>query len=242
MHRYVKFGKAQKMRTRILTKSKTLTSCNIRGRLLSKPVNHQCTRRAKWKGLMMGSGRGKEGGRAVQYSAPLLRDCRLSWTHTCLQVPLKGGAISWLDFLLTRTRQHRRMRRGGRDESNSRVWVPFNSLDIPIKRVLLARPLFLWTSAISFLRPSIACIRSVSFCSVVRIRNICTTVKLPLFLFCLNNIYTLSLKYFPTNIIHHSPYTHTHRETSLSRSPISFGQQIDLSPPEILSKENFINF
>lgn len=120
--------------------------------------------------------------------------------------PYPGLIFCWLAHDIIEGRQKREER-----EKSSRVWVPFNSLGIPIKRVLLAWPLFLSTSAISFLRPSIACIHSVPLRPAVRIRNICTTVKLPLFLFCLNNIYTLNLKYFPTNIIHHSPYTHTGR-------------------------------
>lgn len=51
---------------------------------------------------------------------------------------------------------------------------------------------------------------------------------------CLNNIYTLNLIYFPTNIIHHSLYTHTHMcvytDILQPAAPVSFGQQIDLSP------------
>lgn len=132
MHRYVKFGKAQKMRTRILTKSKTLTSCNIRGRLLSKPVNHQCTRRAKWKGLMMGSGREKERGRAVQYSAPLLRDCRKLDTHLFAS-PFErwGHILAWffVDSHTTSSREGKRGKRGRRAaESEFRlIHLPYQS-------------------------------------------------------------------------------------------------------------------
>lgn len=68
-----------------------------------------------WWVVAGGKREGKRERKPLQYSAPLLRDCRLSWTHTCLQVPLKGGAISWLDFLLTRTRHHRGKAKEGRE-------------------------------------------------------------------------------------------------------------------------------
>lgn len=108
------------------------------GRLLSTPVNLQCTKRVEWKGLMMGSGRGKERGAELSNIVHLCCEI-VDWAgHTlvCKSLwkvgPYPGLIFCWLAHGIE-----------GREEreKSSRVWVPFNSLDIPIKR-LLARPLF----------------------------------------------------------------------------------------------------
>lgn len=109
------------------------------GRLLSTPVNLQCTKRVEWKGLMIGSGRGKERGEELSNIGHLCCEI-VDWAgHTlvCKSLwkvgPYPGLIFCWLAHAIIEEREKR--------GKSSRVWVPFNSLDIPIKR-LLARPLF----------------------------------------------------------------------------------------------------